>query len=73
LIGPDKLAVWFNTKPVALVGQEIIMFGGLATTFNHGNWPVLIARTPAESACEPLAEGTMLTASPLAELTLLTV
>ena len=57
--GGARLEVWFKTKPAALVGQERIMFGGLATTVNEGAAAesVLTARTPAASACAPLAAG----------------
>ncbi len=75
VIGETRLEVWFNTKPLALVGQERIMFGGLSTTFKEGavTVSVPIARTPAASACEPLADGAMVTTKPLATLALLTL
>ena len=75
VIGETKLEVWFSTKPAALVGQERIMFGGLATTFNTGAAPVSapIASTPAASACEPLVEGEMVTTKTFAALALVTL
>lgn len=75
VVGEARLAVWFNTKSPALVGQERMMFGGLVTMFKAGGFTVsaLIARTPAASACEPLTDGVMVTNILLAMLALVTL
>ena len=75
VIGETRLEVWFNPKPSALVGQERTMFGGLATTFNLGAVTVSrrVARTPAASACAPLADGVMVTIQPLGVSALVTL
>ena len=75
VIGGSRLDVKFNTRFPAFVGQDRVMFGGLATTFKMGTVATIApgTRTPAASACDPLADGATVTTVPFAVLALVTL